>query len=162
MHLSGMYILCLCSEVLSIVLLLSLKLQIKKQLLNFCQDAGVGWCNAEGRRGEWSLQWHSSTSDPTPDTGMQRGIARACVVPPLKILVEVTRSRSARSHALGSVTALLVPTPLGQEIQQHHLHQVMQRMACPWFWEQSWGYKVWAGYEVIRYKLDLSYLCKSG
>lgn len=70
-------------------------------------------------------------SDPTPDTGMQRGITRACVVPPLKILVEVTRSRSARSHALGSVTALLVPTPLGQEIQQHHLHQVMQRMACP-------------------------------
>lgn len=90
-----MYRVCLYTEVLSIVLLLSLKLQIKKQLLNFCQDAGVGWCNAGGRRGEWSLQWYSSTSHPTPDTGMQRGITGTCMVPPLKILVEVTRSRSA-------------------------------------------------------------------
>lgn len=36
-------------------------------------------------------------------------------------------------------------TPMGQEIQQHHLHHVLHKVAFPWFWEQSWGRKVWAG-----------------
>lgn len=40
------------------------------------------------------------------------------------------REHHARSHTLGSVTTLLVPSPLGQETQQHPLHRVMQKVAA--------------------------------
>lgn len=43
----------------------------------------------------------------------------------------VSGNISAWSHTLGSVTALLVPTPPEQQIQQHRLHPVIQKVACP-------------------------------
>lgn len=80
--------------------------------------------------GEGSGACNGIQAHPIPLTQGCRGITGACMVPPLKILVEVAGNISARPHTLESVTTLLVATPLGQEIQQHHLHHVMQEVAC--------------------------------
>lgn len=115
---------------------------MKKQHSDFCQGAGGGWCNAGGRRGEWSLHWHSSTLHPTPDTGMHRGITGACKVPPLKLLMEVAGNISARSYTSGSVTALLLPSGARNPTAS----------SSPCHAE--------SGHEVIRYELGLFYICK--